>query len=260
MNFDDLDKSMRVFETAHDVCVLPGIHIVARIDGRSFTRLTKEVCKFETPFDIRFRDLMVDTVKHLMDCGFNVIYGYTESDEISLLFSINESSFSRKHRKFNSILAAEAAAMFSSKLGMPAAFDCRVCELPTRQNVIDYFRWRMEDAHRNALNAHCYWKLRNDGFNARKATSKMAHMGKSDKNELLFSYGVNFNDLPAWQKRGIGFYYKDTPHEGFNPKTKEKVTTVRRKLFVDMDLPYGDEYSELIGKILLEELSQKNNG
>lgn len=48
-----------------------------------------------------------------MNCGFNVIYGYTESDEISLLFHPQENSFSRKFRKFNSVLAGEASAKFS---------------------------------------------------------------------------------------------------------------------------------------------------
>ena len=59
MKFDDLDTKMRVFETAADTCVLPGVYMVARLDGRSFTRLTKEVCEFEVPFDERFRDMMV---------------------------------------------------------------------------------------------------------------------------------------------------------------------------------------------------------
>ena len=62
MRFDDLDTQMRVFETAHDHCVLPSIHMVARLDGRGFTRMTKEVHNFEAPFDIRFRDMMVKTV------------------------------------------------------------------------------------------------------------------------------------------------------------------------------------------------------
>ena len=43
MKFDELDQKMRVFETAHDHCALPGLFLVARIDGRCFTRLTKEV-------------------------------------------------------------------------------------------------------------------------------------------------------------------------------------------------------------------------
>ncbi|MBR0333028.1 MAG: hypothetical protein IIX20_05885, partial [Alistipes sp.] len=42
------------------------------------------ICDFEAPFDIRFRDMMAETVKTLMDYGFRVIYGFTESDEISM--------------------------------------------------------------------------------------------------------------------------------------------------------------------------------
>lgn len=52
MKFDDLDNKMRIFETAHDHCVLPEMYVVARIDGRCFTRLTKEVHKFEAPYDL----------------------------------------------------------------------------------------------------------------------------------------------------------------------------------------------------------------
>src|SRR5947199_2355890 len=113
MKFDDLDVKMRIFETAHDYCVLPGILMVARIDGRGFTRLTKEVHEFEKPFDLRFRDMVLGTAEHLMDCGFHVIYGYTQSDEISLLFHRDETAFGRKMRKYNSILAGEASAKFS---------------------------------------------------------------------------------------------------------------------------------------------------
>ena len=104
MKFDELDEKMRIFETANDLVVLPGIHMVARLDGRSFTRLTKEVHQFEAPFDEKFRDLMLATVEHLMTCGFNILYGFTESDEISLLFSLDENSFGRKLRKLISIL------------------------------------------------------------------------------------------------------------------------------------------------------------
>ena len=61
MKFDDLDRKMRVYETAADQCVLPGMFMVARLDGRSFTRLTKDGDRFAVPFDERFRDLMVAT-------------------------------------------------------------------------------------------------------------------------------------------------------------------------------------------------------
>src|SRR5512142_1043692 len=147
MKFDEFDSKTRVFETASDSCVLPGIHMVARIDGRNFTRLTKEVHPFEAPFDVRFRDFMLETTEHLMDCGFRTIYGYTQSDEISLLLHRDETLFGRKLRKYNSILAGEASAKFSLLLNDLAAFDCRISQLPTPELVIDYFRWRTEDAH-----------------------------------------------------------------------------------------------------------------
>ena len=106
MNFDELDAKMRVYETSIDQCILSDMYLVARIDGRSFSRLTKEICDFEAPFDVRFRDMMINTVKGLMDCGFRVVYGFTESDEISLLFHTDEQTFGRKVRKYNSSLEA----------------------------------------------------------------------------------------------------------------------------------------------------------
>ena len=41
MKFSSLDSRMRVYETTHDFCVLPNIYMVARLDGRNFTKLTK---------------------------------------------------------------------------------------------------------------------------------------------------------------------------------------------------------------------------
>lgn len=244
MKFDDLDAQMRVYETAHDHCVLPNMWMVARLDGRGFTKLTKETHNFDRPFDERFRDAMIETVKHLLDCGFRVVYGYTESDEISLLFDLNEEAFGRKVRKFNSILAGEASAKFSLELGAIGTFDCRICQLPTTSLVLDYFRWRQADAHRNALNAHCYWMLRGEGQSAREATKALLGLSISDKNELLFAHGINFNALPAWQKRGIGTFWETYAKDGFNPVTQETVTATRRRIAIEMNLPMKDTYAE----------------
>lgn len=49
MKFDDFDKRMRVYEQSIDQYIVPGMYIVARLDGRSFTKLTREICKFEAP-------------------------------------------------------------------------------------------------------------------------------------------------------------------------------------------------------------------
>ena len=246
MKFDDLDVKMRVFETAADTCVLPGLYMAARIDGRSFTRLTKEVHAFEAPYDTRFRDYMVTTVEHLMQCGFRVIYGYTQSDEISLLFHRDESAFERKLRKYESILAGEASAKFSLLLGDVAAFDCRISQLPSENLVVDYFRWRNEDAHRNALNAHCYWMLRKQGQTVGQATRALLKLSVAAKNEMLFQNGINFNDLPHWQKRGAGLYWQSYEKPGLNPQTNEQVITERRRIQVDFNLPMKEAYDEFI--------------
>lgn len=250
MTFDELDARMRVFETAHDHCVLPGIWIVVRLDGRGFTRLTKEVCAFEAPFDERFRDLMAETVRHLMDVGFRVVFGYTESDEISLVMHPAETLFGRKERKLVSVLAGEASGFFSVALGRVGCFDGRVSQLPNRPLVIDYLRWRAEDAHRNALGSHCYWKLRGEGLTAAEATSRLYGLSVGQKNELLFERGINFNDLPAWQRRGIGVYWEDFDLPAVDGRTGEAVVAKRRRLKTDLDLPMKDDYSAFLDRLL----------
>lgn len=251
MKFDELDDKMRVFETAHDLCVLPGLHMVARLDGRGFTRLTKEVHRFEAPFDARFRDLMLATAEHLMtDCGFNVVYGYVQSDEISLLYAAGENGFGRKLRKLHSILSGEASAKFSLLLGAMAVFDCRVSQLPSTGHVVDYFRWRNEDAHRNALNAHGYWLLRKQGKSVGEATAALSGLSVAEKNELLFQNGVNFNDLPLWQKRGAGLYWEEFDRPAENPRTGEQVVARRRRVRRDLELPMKDDYSSFLDRLL----------
>ena len=226
------------------------MYLVARIDGRSFSRLTKEICDFEAPFDVRFRDMMINTVKGLMDCGFRVVYGFTESDEISLLFHVDEQTFGRKVRKYNSILAGVASATFSLQLGQVAAMDCRLIPLPNIERVQDYFLWRQEDAHRNALNSHCYWLLRKEGMNAIDATKMLEGKSVAYKNELLFSRGINFDTLPSWQKRGVGVYWDSVEKVGFNPVKNEEVKTLRREIKVDYELPLGQEYAKYISSFL----------
>ena len=246
MDFDLFDKKMRVFEDSLDQTIVPEMYMVARIDGRSFTKLTKVKCDFEAPFDVRFRDMMVETLTHLMDCGFRVVYGYTQSDEISLLFHKDETAFSRKVRKYNSLLSGTASACFSMQLGQLGVFDCRMIPLPNMDLVRDYFLWRQEDANRNALNSHCYWMLRKQGVKPSAAQSQISKKSTAYKNELLFANGVNYNNLPLWQKRGVGAWFTNMEKEGFNPKTGQKVVVSRKMLHIEYELPLGEEYANLI--------------
>jgi len=243
---------MRSFEENLDQTVLPEVYIMARLDGRGFTRLTKELLPLERPFDETFRDAMIETVVHLMNCGFKVIYGYCQSDEISILFDRDESGYGRKTRKLLSVLAGEASAKFTSEIGALGVFDCRIIPLPNEDLVVDYFRWRAEDASRNALNAWCYWTLRKDGTNVADATRHLEGKSTADKNQFLFENGINYNDLPAWQKRGVGFQYETFDSSSVNLKTGNVVSASRKKLIKQMTLPLNAEYESLIRKILTE--------
>lgn len=262
MKFSELDRQMRIYETARDYCVPSGFYIVARLDGRSFSRLTEKA--FSKPFDDAFNAIMVETTEGLMaDTGVECVYGYTQSDEISLLMSPRSEAFGRKERKLVSILAGFASAFMTaatSHLALPAdarlsVFDCRLSILPSYQRVIDYFRWRAEDAFRNALHGYCYWQQRHCGVSAGVATSTLDGMNNAAKHEFLFLNGFNFNDAPNWQKRGVGVVWKTITKPVLEPQRhSDQVATAvtRRELAIDRDLPVGDAYSTYI-KTILEE-------
>jgi len=60
---------------------------------------------------------------------------------------------------------------------------------------------------RGALNSLSYWALRRDGKNERQATATLHKQGVAFKNDLLFGYGINFNETPVWQRRGTVLYW-----------------------------------------------------
>ena len=85
MKFEEIEALMRRNESLSEQYILPENFIIARLDGKGFTKLTKEKLSLEKPFDQKFSQIMIDTTKYLFNVGFKVIYGYTQSDEISLL-------------------------------------------------------------------------------------------------------------------------------------------------------------------------------
>jgi tRNA(His) guanylyltransferase len=125
-------------------------------------------------------------------------------------------------------------------------FDCRISQLPSVELVVDYFRWRAEDAHRNALNAQCYWFLRRQGRDVGQTTEALRGLSTSAKNDLLFQGGINFNDLPSWQKRGSGLYREEFERPGENPVTGERVVALRRRICQDLELPVKDAYATFL--------------
>ena len=81
----DFEVRMRQIEDRHERHVAPEAYLVARLDGRAFHTLTKDL-GVEKPFDAGFRDAMINAAKHVMQSGFNTAYAFVQSDEISVLF------------------------------------------------------------------------------------------------------------------------------------------------------------------------------
>ena len=251
MNFDEFDQKMRVWEREADFSVPAAPFLVARLDGRSFTRLTKTRDDFEKPFDARVRDAMAATLLHLCDCGFAVRYGFCQSDEISLLFEPNGQPF-KNARKWLSVLAGEASAKFSLGFGEHGVFDCRFCVLPDQSRALDYFRWRQEDGARNALSAHCYWRARKNGATARAATKTLEGQSSSQKRAFLSQNGVDFEEFPTWQRRGFAVRWEIFQKTAFDPRANCEVVASRRRLKTEWELPGGEDYARFLSEIFAD--------
>ncbi len=247
MDSNELEQAMRDLEYFHHLRCLPGAWIVLRLDGRSFSKLTAS--QFDKPFDVRFRDVMYQTCKALLE-ELHGIYGYTESDEISLLFRRDWNLFDREVEKLVSISASIASATFTLACQRVAHFDSRIWLGIDHSQVIDYFRWRQEDAARCALNGWCHWSLVKEGKTPAEAMAVLSGQSVAFKNELLFQRGINFNELPLWQRRGTGMYWETYEKAGYDPVRQVEVAAVCRRLKIDETLPMKEAYGALIQALL----------
>jgi tRNA(His) guanylyltransferase len=247
----DLDSAQRAREWYHGLTLLPGAWAIVRVDGRAFSRLTEE--RYRKPFDDAFSDAMVAAASEMLtELGGR--YAYTESDEISVLLDPAWSLFGRSVEKLVSISASIATAAFTMAAGVPGTFDSRVWLGTSVGDVIDYFSWRQADAGRCALNGWCYWTLRAAGESARAATRALDGLGNSGKNELLFARGINFAEVPSWQRRGVGLWFEEFERPGFDPVRGDEVVARRRRVRVERELALGDAYRADLGRLLsLEE-------
>ena len=181
---------------------MPGLPLIARLDGRAFHTFTRNL---ERPYDARMSRLMIETTRFLVG-ELNARVGYTQSDEITLAWyepsdSTSAYPFDGRYQKMTSVLAGLASAFFCKMMmsSMPEkqeatpCFDCRVWQVPTLKEALEVFVWREDDATKNSISmaASAYYD---------DATLK--NKDGSAKQELLFQKGINWNDYPAFFKRG----------------------------------------------------------
>ena len=83
------------------------------------------------------------------------------------------------------------------------------------------------------------------------ATWELEGKSISYKNELLYSRGIDYDQLPSWQKRGVGLWKEVYEKEGFDPISKTTVKAFRNRIAISENLPLGEEYAEMITGFLI---------
>lgn len=201
-DFEALGDKHKTYESRETLgSFMPGLPVVARLDGRSFHRFTKGL---ERPYDAKLREAFVETTKYLVQ-ETHACVGYCQSDEISLAWPCQDGKpmlFEGRKQKLVSTLAAMASVKFyeqvckllPKKAHLLPTLDARVWQYPSLELATEAFLWREADATRNSLTmaAHAHFSHK-----------ELHKAGYAKKHEMLFSKGINWNDYPAAFKRGV---------------------------------------------------------
>jgi tRNA(His) 5'-end guanylyltransferase len=179
--------------------------VVIRIDGKAFHSWTKGL---EKPYDERLKIVMSTTLQALCDEIQNCVFGYSQSDEISLLLIDykkleTEQWFDGNVQKIASVAASMATGFFNNyaNIYLPlkrkvAFFDARVFNVP-KEDVNNYFLWRQKDATRNSIQMYGQSLIKH---------KNMQGLNNSQIQEKLFSeHNLNWNHEPTWKKRGFAY-------------------------------------------------------
>jgi tRNA(His) 5'-end guanylyltransferase len=223
--------------------------LIVRADGRDFKGL---LTNFEKPYDERFAAGMVKATEIFFErSGFDPKLAYTFSDEINLFFT--HVPFKGRIEKLDSVIAGFLASALTIALDFKEAlaFDARVIPVCRGEEVWDYLVQRQAEAWRNHLNAYGYYELRAAGLSEEEAEEQLKGMKAMEVHELLFRRGINLNETPKWQRRGILIAKERYEKEGYNPRTAKRVTATRYRVVQLWDLPlFGSEE----GRTLIENL------
>lgn len=236
MDFKYLDNFFRASEKEETRLLPGGFYYILRVDGKNFSKMTRK--NFKKPFDSNFKNLMIETIKEVMEKhNYNIIFAYTQSDEISFLF--NSRVVNLKERKVLSLIPAAISAVMSVKFNKPVVFDGRIIPIDNQDDVIKYFAWRHLDSRRNSLNNIVYWTaILNNNCSKTQANSILKDKSYNEKLDYLKSFDIDYTVYPTWATNGSCLFFETYQKDGFNPLTQEVVKVDRRRL---VDRPVADE-------------------
>lgn len=183
--------------------VIPdGMYPIIRVDGHCFHTFTKKMVK---PFDQNMVKAMCMATKKLVEF-FSACYGYTQSDEITIVLPKASQDYGRKTHKLASLAASIATAEFikyleqyqDKKLTKLPVFDGRAFAAPNETVLAYYQLWRQEDARRNSISAVA---------RAYFSHKQLENKNSDEKIAMLAEKGVDF-DKDYSVAQISGFYFK----------------------------------------------------
>lgn len=201
---DALGDRMKSFYENRTKTYLPRrTNTIIRIDGKAFHTFTRG---FEKPYDTNLSNTMDMTAKLLCENIQGAVMAYIQSDEISILLTdykkiTTDAWFDGNIQKIVSISASMATGYFNSLINfernkdseLMAFFDSRTFSIPSKEEVINYFIWRQQDAVRNSISM-----LGQSLYSHKELNQKNSNQVQ----EMCFQKGKNWNDVWDGWKRG----------------------------------------------------------
>jgi len=209
MSADNLGDRMKSYEAAFDFTLPQQLPLILRLDGRAFHSFTRRI-KLARPVDEIFHQAMVKTTITLCEEISNARFGYTQSDEISILiypkYFTSDPWFGNRLQKMISASASLASITFVQELlagpyadrlkqinNIPT-FDSRIFIVPAH-DVNNVFLWRQRDASKNSVSMFAEHHLNRTTIENKNTTERI---------QMLLDIGVDWNALPSWQRIGTG--------------------------------------------------------
>ena len=225
---DDLGTRMKEFyEQVPKTRLVRRMPVAIRIDGKAFHTFTRG---FRKPFDHILIKTMQETMQYLCKNIQGCVFGYTQSDEITLILvdykelntsawfdyevqklcSISASMATMAFNKFfyNMVMEETAGGEFTEGIAgihlnaaeKGAMFDARCFNIP-KEEVTNLIYWRQLDATRNSIQM-----VGQANFSHKELQNKTCNMIQDMLHEQK---GINWNDYPTVCKRGSACIYTE---------------------------------------------------
>lgn len=273
---DDLGTRMKEFyEGVPKTKLMRRVPVAIRIDGKAFHTFTRG---FQKPFDSILMASMQETMKYLCENIQGCVFGYTQSDEITLILIdyqkfTSSAWFDYEVQKVCSIAASMATMAFNkfftknvnyfemthehddtineycttlvNAAEKGATFDARCFNIP-KEEVANLVYWRQLDAMRNSIQM-----VGQANFSHKELQNKSCN---DIQDMLIAQKAINWNFYPEDCKRGAACIKLPPKEEVIDvPTAAEKPVRIvvnRSSWFVDTHMPILKEDWDYINKYI----------